>query len=140
MKGKIYTYTGKLINPMDPDPKAICIEDIAHALSNICRWTGHSRWFYSVAQHSVHVASYVTAKNKLWALLHDATEAYLCDIATPVKEAAGMEAYREAEKTMMWIIKKKIWVERRCAGRGKRDGYANPESRSGTTDGIKQRI
>jgi hypothetical protein len=81
----IQTYTGKKFWPLDPRPDEICIEDIAHALSQKCRYTGHCREFYSVAQHSVLVAS--QCEDPVWGLLHDAGEAYLPDVARPVKRA-----------------------------------------------------
>lgn len=84
-KGAIRTYTGRAFEPLNPDPDAIVIEDIAHALANNCRFTGHVRWHYSVAQHSVHCSYLVPDELALTALLHDASEAYLSDIARPIK-------------------------------------------------------
>lgn len=83
------TFTGRKFYPLDPDPADVCIEDIAHALAMKCRFTGHSRFFYSVAEHSVLMAEYCEREGQnsdaLFALLHDATEAYLPDVARPVK-------------------------------------------------------
>lgn len=84
------TVSGKQFFPDQPTVDLIDIEDIAHALSNICRFAGHVSSFYSVAQHSVIVAGIVkdlggTRHDQIWGLLHDATEAYLTDIPTPVK-------------------------------------------------------
>lgn len=94
----IYTYTGRTIRPLAPDPDDICIEDIAHALSNQCRFTGHTRKFSSVAEHSVRVSWLVPEEFRLEALLHDASEAYLSDIARPVKKAPGFaETYLKYE-------------------------------------------
>lgn len=81
----IQTYSGKQFWPIDPRPEDICMEDVAHALSLICRFSGHCRRFYSVAQHSVLVSELVEPEFALWGLLHDASEAYLSDIARPVK-------------------------------------------------------
>jgi len=81
----IVTYTGKRIYPLDPDPDEICIEDIAHALSNKCRFGGHTRAFYSVAQHSIIVSNF--CGDPLNGLLHDAAEAYLADVASTIKPA-----------------------------------------------------
>lgn len=81
----IQTYTGKQFWPLDPKPEDICIEDIAHALSMCCRFSGHVERFYSVAEHSVLVSQNVPAEHRLTALLHDAAEAYLADIASPIK-------------------------------------------------------
>lgn len=72
----------------DPDPADVCIEDIAHALSNLCRFGGHSRVFYSVAQHSVLCAQAawgLGADAVFNVLMHDASEAYLVDLPRPVK-------------------------------------------------------
>lgn len=81
----IVTYTGRKVYPLDLKVEDICLEDIAHALSNKCRFTGHTSKFYSVAEHSVLVARQVKGFTKLWGLLHDAAEAYLPDIATRIK-------------------------------------------------------
>ncbi len=92
----IETVTGKLVDLLNPDPNQICIEDIAWALSRMPRFTGHSisRIPYSVAQHSVFVATRVaqfTNDNQLIlkALLHDASEIYTSDIPSPVKKLPG---------------------------------------------------
>ena len=89
------TFTGKAFYPLDPRPEDICIEDIAHALSMICRFGGHTRQFYSVAQHSVGVSRHVAPHLAKRGLMHDAPEAYLWDIISPLKgmfpQAAAME-------------------------------------------------
>jgi 5'-deoxynucleotidase YfbR-like HD superfamily hydrolase len=78
------------------------IEEIAHALSHICRYSGHSRVFYSVAQHSVMVAELVEKARPKWprglyraALLHDAAEAFCLDVPSPIKAMPMMEGYRK---------------------------------------------
>lgn len=99
------TYTGRQFWPLDPRPDEIHIEDIAHALSNLCRFTGHVGRFYSVAEHSVRVAEVVDDRHKLWALLHDASEAYLTDLAQPLKKSPGFaEKYLEAEDRLMQAV------------------------------------
>ena len=100
----IQTFSGILIDPINPDPSAINIVDIAHALSNQCRFTGHTREFYSVAEHSVHVAELVEPRLKLHALLHDASEAYLSDIARPVKHSLKLDSYRKVEKRLQGAV------------------------------------
>jgi hypothetical protein len=84
-KDWIQTYTGLQFRPLSPDPAAVRIEDIAHALANKCRFTGHTTRFYSVAEHSVLVSSILPPELQLVGLLHDAGEAYLPDIASPIK-------------------------------------------------------
>ena len=82
------TYTHKKFWPLDPHCDDVCIEDIAHALSLICRFGGHCREFYSVAQHSILVAGLVAMVEPeftLEALMHDAAEAYLGDFIRPIK-------------------------------------------------------
>ncbi len=86
MINRIITYTGKTFNLLTPEPEMVCIEDIAHSLAYQCRYTGHTREFYSVAQHCV-----LMARNSdfpgdpMEKLLHDADEAYIGDIARPWK-------------------------------------------------------
>ena len=92
------TATGLAFWPMDPRPAEIKIEDIAHALSNLCRYAGHCREFYSVAQHSVLVARALPVELRPWGLLHDASEAYLVDVPRPVKPF--LAGYKEAEEAV----------------------------------------
>lgn len=81
----IQTYTGIAFYPLDPRPEEVDIIDIAHALSMQCRYTGHVNKFYSVAEHCIYASHLVPAEYALVALLHDASEAYLSDIARPIK-------------------------------------------------------
>ena len=108
----IVTYSGRVIEPLNPDPAQIDIEDIAHALANQCRFTGHTREFYSVAQHSVLVSYECAPEDALWGLLHDASEAYLADIARPVKKFTDWgEVYFVAEEILMAAVEKRFDLE-----------------------------
>lgn len=102
----IRTHSGLYVNVFEPTIDMICIEDIAHALSHQCRFSGHLKKFYSVAQHSVYVASIVSDENKFDALMHDASEAYLLDIPTPIK--AKLEHYKTLEANLMKVIAQKF--------------------------------
>lgn len=103
--GFIATFSGGIIEPLNPDPEDILIEDIAHSLAHQCRFTGHTSHFYSVAQHSILVSELVPDELRLWGLLHDATEAYLADMARPIKHQPGFgETYRTAEDVLMRAI------------------------------------
>ena len=93
------TYTGGVFWPMDPRPSEVYFWDIAAALSKQCRYAGHSSEFYSVAQHSVLVSQCVAPENALWALLHDASEAYLVDVPKPIKPY--LDNYQELERVVM---------------------------------------
>lgn len=100
----IRTFTGNTFNYADPSYLSISLDDIAHSLSNICRFSGHVKTFYSVAEHSVRVSRLCLPENKLWALLHDASEAYCSDLPRPFKRMIGMEPYRTYEKRTMEVI------------------------------------
>lgn len=89
------TYTGRAYWPMDPRADEVDIIDIAHSLAMQCRYTGHVDRFYSVAEHSVLVSRLVPPRLALMGLLHDAAEAYLTDIARPVKQ--HLANYRDIE-------------------------------------------
>jgi hypothetical protein len=106
----IQTLSGRRVNPFDAAPEDIDPADIARALSNICRFGGHSRAFYSVAQHSAIVADLLEARGAtpgelLAALLHDAAEAYLGDLPHPLKHRSELGAgFRAAEKRLEAVI------------------------------------
>lgn len=100
--GWMQTFTGRQFFLMNPQPADIDIIDIAHALSMQCRYNGHTRRFYSVAEHSVLTSLHVAPENALWGLLHDATEAYVGDMVSPLK--VHMQAYRDVEDRVMSAI------------------------------------
>jgi hypothetical protein len=104
----IQTFTGKRFWPLDPRVEEIDIHDIAHALSNQCRYTGHSVEFYSIAEHSVYVGAYCPNEYHMWGLLHDASEAYICDVARPLKHREEFSFYREIEANIMRVIAEKF--------------------------------
>ncbi len=79
------TRSGGRFYPADPRPEDFSIHDIASGLSKMCRFSGQIEKFYSVAEHSVLVATILPPELRLQGLLHDATEAYLGDITRPVK-------------------------------------------------------
>lgn len=81
----VLTVTGRRVCLLDPKPCMFTITDIAHALSMIPRFNGNLPQFYSVASHSYLVSKLVSPAVRLAALLHDASEAYLCDIPSPLK-------------------------------------------------------
>lgn len=103
------TFTGRQFYPLAPRPEDIDIIDIAHALSMQCRYNGHVRHFYSVAQHCVLISSLVSPENALWALLHDATEAYVGDMIRPLK--LHMPDYQAVENRVMLAIAEKFGIE-----------------------------
>ena len=98
------TFTGKRFWPLDPRPEDICIEDIAHQLSMICRYGGATSRFYSVAEHSVFVALNTPLKHRLAALMHDSAEAYVGDVVRPLKYLPTFAAYREVEANIERVI------------------------------------
>lgn len=116
-RASIATYTGVEFFPLAPRFEDIYAGDVAHALSNLCRYNGHTVEHYSVAQHSVLVSEFaygllappldedevddfdLAAK---WGLLHDASEAYVADICSPIKPF--IHGYREIEEQLMVAV------------------------------------
>ncbi len=109
MKPEIQTSLGGMIDLADPKPEMIDIRDIANALSKLCRYTGHCRGFYSVAQHSVLVSRVLPEGLRLHGLMHDASEAYLGDVSSPLK--AMLPDYRAVEKRMQSTIYQKYGMD-----------------------------
>lgn len=97
--------SGERFYPLNPRPEEIFIEDIAHALSNLCRYGGHCSEFYSVAQHSV-LTSLHLGDGPLgqWGLLHDGTEAYIGDIIRPLKQSGLFSSYHQAEEQLLGAL------------------------------------
>lgn len=101
-----------------PDPDSICIEDIAHALSNMCRYAGHVPKFYSVAEHCVKLSAWMKTDGRpvelqLKGLLHDASEAYCVDIPSPLKHMPEIEAgymFHEQRAQQMIAAHFKLWM------------------------------
>lgn len=105
MGGWMQTYLGGQIYPLDPHPSELDIQDIAHSLSMQCRFNGHTKRFYSVAEHCCHVSDILPEPLKLAGLLHDASEAYLCDLPRPIKQTEGFaDIYRQAESALERMI------------------------------------
>lgn len=120
----ITTYSGKKVHPFDIKESEIDINDIAHSLSLTCRFNGHMEEFYSVAEHSIRVASLFEIQlnnvllprfdkkllllGKLKALLHDAAEAYVSDVPSPLKK--GIPGFKKIEDNVADCIYKKFKV------------------------------
>lgn len=107
MTDYIITYSKRRFYPLEPKEEDICVEDIAHALSMLCRANGHYESFYSVAAHSLNcyeeaLARRETARICMACLLHDAQEAYLSDLTRPVKQ--HMPEYNMYEKRLQEAI------------------------------------
>ena len=111
MSDCITTYTGRHFDPLHPEEALICIEDIAHALSLICRGNGHVKSFFSVGQHCILCAREAAARSyssrlSLAAILHDASECYMSDVPTPFKNE--LPEYQEQEEHLLGIIYEKF--------------------------------
>lgn len=112
----IRTVRGAWVDLLNPSGPALAnMAEIAVALSNICRFTGHVKKFYSVAQHSVYVsrimATMVVGKESTRAatigLLHDISEAFLSDVSAPLKQYRGMSGYVQLEagwQRMLYVL------------------------------------
>jgi hypothetical protein len=103
------THSQKKFYPLDPRVEDISINDIGHSLAKLCRYNGHCRYPYSVGQHSVCVSLIVgkrAPEHALWALLHDAAEAYVGDMVRPLKQCGSMRPFRDAEAGVMFQVTK----------------------------------
>jgi uncharacterized protein len=113
----VQTVSGRWVNPFDPDPEQLDAGDIARALANHCRFGGHSRVFYSVAQHSVIVSQLVEQRggdveDVFAALMHDATEAYLGDMPHPLKHRSPLgAAFKVAEDHLEQAIRDRFGIK-----------------------------
>jgi hypothetical protein len=143
-ESSITTYTGKYFDILNPEVYEFDINEIAVALSNLCRYTGHVNRFYSVAEHSVLVSRLVPSDLALTGLLHDASEAYLGDVSSPLKKL--LPEYKAIEERVERAIadyfsipfpypeeikkadKRMYWNERKSvADNGIRDGLWHQE-------------
>lgn len=98
------TISGRELRPAQPRVEDFAIEDIAHGLSHACRFAGQVREFYSVAQHSVLVSHAMPRPLALWGLLHDASEAYISDVPSPVKVLEALAGYRAIEALLQRTV------------------------------------
>jgi len=110
--GWLQTFSCQQVFPLNLNPLSIKIIDIAHSLSQICRFNGHTKFFYSVAQHSLLVSQILERRYKdksiaLKGLLHDASEYILCDIPRPLKHSGYFDFYQEIE----FDVQDKIYVK-----------------------------
>ena len=112
----LQTVSGRRVNPFDPALEDIDAADIARALGNQCRFGGHCRPFYSVAQHSVIVSELVEqrggdAEDVFAALMHDASEAYLGDMPHPIKHRSPLgAAFKAAEEHLEAAIRARFGI------------------------------
>lgn len=124
------------MRPLSPRAEDIEIDDIAYALAGEYRFGGHCKPRVSVAEHSVAVSRGVPPEHALWGLLHDASEAYLRDIARPVKLLPELSAYRDAEELVMravadrfglsWPMPECVKIADNAALRTERDAVMRP--------------
>jgi len=102
--GYILTATGRTFDYERVNEFLYSIEDIAHSLAKQCRFVGHTKRFYSVAEHSRLVATILKARGatppvQLFGLLHDLSEAYIGDMPTPLKQMFPL--YKELETKIL---------------------------------------
>lgn len=113
----IQTYTGVAFDLLDPSPDMVELEDIAHSLSLLCRYTGHSSRFYSVAEHSLEVARLAAKCSPeqraipmaRWGLMHDAAEAYVGDMSAPLKSV--LPKYKRIEREISGAVISRFGID-----------------------------
>ena len=108
----ITTHSGQRVDIESPKAETIRIEDIAHALSFLCRGSGQANFFFSVARHCVYCAREAQALGfsrevVLACLLHDGSEAYMTDVPKPIKDNL-IPQYREYEDALLSVIYEKF--------------------------------
>ena len=107
----LHTYKGIRFYPSAPQMDEIDIEDIGHALANVCRFGGHVKEYYSVAQHSVIVSNIIKPGFEKEGLLHDAPEAYIGDMVRPIKRVSEVgKAFKKVENIVAAAIMEKFGV------------------------------
>lgn len=118
-KGVCLSYTNKRISLLTPEENEYCLIDIARGLAYKGRFAGQTPYYYSIAEHSISVDSYYTAHNenpskmiRLACLLHDASEAYMCDMPTPFK--ALMPDFKHFENQLQKAIFKQFGIQSWC--------------------------
>ena len=105
---EILSYAGDYVDLCEPKPQHLKIEVFAHALSNLCRFNGHCRTFYSVARHSI-LVSHIVEQDlgmpgyALEGLMHDASEAFLGDVTTLLKPL--LPTYKPIERNFARAIR-----------------------------------
>lgn len=109
MTAFVQTYSGIPFFPTTPSVEDIQLEDIAHHLAMQCRYNGATKVFYSTAEHSVLLSHSVSPENALWALLHDAAEAYIGDMVWPLKEE--IPEFKVIEDALMGFVCAKFGLD-----------------------------
>ena len=95
-------YGGVMLDLNDPDPSLINIKDIGWSLSQTLRFNGHTSRPYSVAAHCIHMSEVVPPELRRAAFLHDAAEAYMGDLVTPIKQHFPL--FSEIEDRLLRVI------------------------------------